>query len=76
MAYPSWIGIWSRNSAVKRKSFDWSVYSTATGIGTAIAALMGATIAELFGFVYTFTLVGILALVGCFVLLYLELKTA
>ena len=74
LAYPSWMGIWSKNSAVIRKSYDWSIYSTVTGIGTAIAALIGAIIAELFGFVYTFLLVGILALFGCFVLLGLELK--
>ena len=75
LAYPSWIGVWTRNSAVKNNSFDWSVYSTATGIGTAIAALIGATIAEFFGYVYTFMLVGILALFACFVLLGIECKT-
>jgi len=75
LAFPSWVGIWSRNSTIKHKSFDWSVYSTITGIGTAIAALIGATIAELFGFIYTFTLVGILALFGCFILFGLEMKS-
>lgn len=75
LAYPSWMGLWSKNSAIKNKSYDWSIYSTVTGIGTAIAALIGATLAELFGFVYTFTLVGILAIFACFALLGLEMKT-
>jgi len=75
LAFPSWMGLWSKNSAIRHKSYDWSIYSTVTGIGTGIAALLGATIAELFGFVYTFSLVGILALFACFVLLGLEMKT-
>lgn len=75
LAYPSWMAIWTKNSTVKHKSFDWSVYSTATGIGTGIAALIGATIAEFFGFVYTFLLVGFLSLFACFALLGLEMKT-
>jgi len=75
LAFPSWMAIWSKNSAVKNKSYDWSLYSTVTGIGTAIAALIGATIAEFFGFVYTFIIVGILSLFACFVLLGLEMKT-
>jgi MFS family permease len=75
LAFPSWMAIWSRNSAITRKSFDWSVYSTATGLGTGIAALIGATIAEFFGFSYTFLLVGLLSLLACFALLGLEMKT-
>jgi DHA1 family quinolone resistance protein-like MFS transporter len=74
LAFPSWMAIWSKNSAVLRKSYDWSIYSTVTGIGTAIAALIGASIAELFGYFYTFSLVSIFAFIGCFVLLGLEMK--
>ena len=69
------MGLWTKNSAINRKSYDWSIYSTVTGIGTAIAAVIGATIAELLGFAYTFALVGVLALIACFSLLMLELKT-
>jgi len=75
LAFPSWMALWSINSAISRKSYDWSIYSTVTGVGTAIAAVIGATIAELLGFVYTFILVGVLALFGCLSLLGLELKT-
>ena len=72
LAYPSWVGIWSRSSDINQRSFHWSLYSTLTGIGTGAAALIGAAIAELFGFVYTFLLVGIMSLFGCFILLGLE----
>jgi len=74
LAFPSWVGIWSRSSDINQRSFDWSVYSTLTGIGAGVAALVGATIAELFGFVYTFSIVGMMSLLGCFVLLGLETK--
>jgi DHA1 family quinolone resistance protein-like MFS transporter len=75
LAFPSWMAIWSKNSPVKAKSFEWSVYSTATGIGTGIAALIGAAIADFVGFTYTFILVGILSLLACFVLLGMEINT-
>lgn len=76
LAFPSWMGLWTKNSAKNRKTYDWSIYSTVTGIGTASAAVIGASIAELLGFAYTFGLVGVLALIACFSLLGLELKTA
>jgi len=74
LAFPSWMGIWSRNLNIKQRSFEWSFYSTSTGIGTGCAALIGAEIAELFGFIYTFMIVGIISLLGCIVLLGLEMK--
>lgn len=74
LAFPSWVGLWSRNSETKQKSFDWSVYSTLTGIGVGGAALIGANIAGLFGFVSTFIAVGVMSLVGCVILVCLEIK--
>ena len=72
LAFPSWVGLWSRNSEIKQKSFDWSVYSTLTGIGVASAALIGANIAGLFGFVATFMVVWVMSLFGCIFLFCLE----
>ena len=74
LAFPSWVGLWSRNSQIKQKSFDWSVYSTLTGIGIGGAALIGANIAGLFGFVSTFIVVGVMSLFGCVILVCLEIK--
>ena len=75
LAYPTWLGLWSRNLDRNQESFEWSLYSTATGIGTAITAGIGAAIAQFIGFKLTFVLVGIMALLGCGVLFMLERRT-
>jgi MFS family permease len=76
LAYPTWLGLWSINLDRKHESFEWSLYSTLTGLGTAATAAIGAAIAEFFGFRYTFAMVGIMALVGCAILFWLEKKHA
>lgn len=72
LAYPAWVAIWSRSSDINQRSFDWSLYSTLTGIGTGIAALVGAEIAQLFGFTYAFMVVGAMTLFGCVILFKME----
>ena len=72
-ASPTWLGLWTTHLDKKHESFEWSVYSTFTGIGIAITASVGAAIAQFVGFQTTFTLVGILSLIGCLVLFALEL---
>jgi DHA1 family quinolone resistance protein-like MFS transporter len=72
LAYPTWLGLWSINLDRKQESFEWSLYSTLTGLGTATTAAVGAALAQFIGFTFTFTIVGIMSLVGCFVLLWLN----
>ncbi len=72
LAYPAWVSIWSRSSDINHRSYDWSVYSTLTGVGTAGAALMGAEIAQVFGFVYTFLIVGFMSILGCLILFKMD----
>ena len=72
LAYPTWLGLWSTHLDKKHESFEWSLYSTLTGLGTAATAAIGAAIAEFFGFTVTFLFVGILALFGCGILFFLE----
>jgi len=72
MAYPTWVGLWSANLMEGRESFEWSVYSTSTGLGTAGTAAIGATIASVAGFSATFVLTGIMCLLGCLILFLLE----
>lgn len=71
-AFPTWLGLWSTNLEKKRESYEWSLYSTVTGIGTALTAVIGATIAQFLGFKYTFIIVWIMCLIGCVILLGLE----
>jgi len=74
LAYPTWLGLWSTHLDKKHESFEWSLYSTLTGLGTAATAAIGGAIAEFVGFSYTFALVGIMSLVGAFILFGLEKK--
>ncbi|MBW3004891.1 hypothetical protein KY310_03590, partial [Candidatus Woesearchaeota archaeon] len=39
-------------------------------------AVIGAAIAEFIGFNYTFALVGLMSIIGCIILLWLEAKNA
>ena len=75
LAFPTWLGLWSINLDKNRESFEWSVYSTSVSIGYAISAAIGAITAQFFGFVYTFTLVGILSIIGGLILFFLEKKS-
>jgi len=72
LAYPSWLGLWSTHLDKNKESFEWSLYSTLIGFGTALAAAIGGALAEFVGFRSTFIIVGILSLIGCFILVYLR----
>jgi MFS family permease len=76
LAYPTWVGLWSLNLNPGRESFEWSVYSTSTGLGTAVTAAAGAAIASLAGFTATFILTGLMCLFGCGILLMLDHESA
>lgn len=71
-SFPTWLGIWSTNLDKGHESYEWSLYSTLTGVGTAATAAIGAAIAEFIGFRYTFLFVGAMALASCFILFQLE----
>lgn len=74
LAYPTWLGLWSTHLDRKHESFEWSLYSTMTGLGTAATAAIGAALAEYLGFSFSFAIVGIMSLIGCAILLGLEIK--
>jgi len=71
LAYPTWLGLWSTHLDKGHESFEWTLYSTLVGIGTAITAAGGAAIAEYFGFRITFAIVAALSFVGAAMLLAL-----
>jgi MFS family permease len=76
LAYPTWLGLWSANLDRGRESFQWSVYSTSTGLGTAFTGAAGAAVASLVGFSATFFMAGFLCILGCLALLVLERRGA
>jgi MFS family permease len=76
LAYPTWLGLWSANLDRGKESFQWSVYSTSTGLGTAATGAAGAAVASVAGFYATFLIAGLLCLLGCLALLIMERKGA
>jgi DHA1 family quinolone resistance protein-like MFS transporter len=76
LAYPTWLGLWSVNLDRGRESFQWSIYHTSTGMGTAATGAAGAAVASQMGFSATFMLAGMLCILGCLVLLVLERRSA
>ena len=72
LAYPTWLGLWSTHLDKKKESFEWSLYSTLVGIGTAASAAIGAGLAEWLGFDITFIIVGGIWLFGCVILFALD----
>lgn len=72
LSFPAWLGLWSINLDKHHESFEWSLYSTTVGIGTALAAAVGAGIAQYIGFKTTFIVVGIAAFAGGLILFGLE----
>jgi DHA1 family quinolone resistance protein-like MFS transporter len=68
MAYPAWMGLFSRNIERGRESFIWGLHSTTTELAWAGTAVIGGYVAEKYGFGSLFLTAGAVALVGSFVL--------
>ncbi|MBU6141827.1 MFS transporter [Patescibacteria group bacterium] len=66
---PSWSGIFSRHLDEKRRSFDYSLDSTAIGVSSGVAGLLGGLISQRFGFNAIFVLGGTLSLFAAFVVI-------
>ncbi len=67
---PSWSAIFSRHLDKDHYTFDWSLDSTTIGIASGIAALIGGTLANYFGYDAVFILTGIFSFVSALVLLF------
>lgn len=74
LAFPTWLSIWNSHLDKNHESYEWSLYSTWVSVGVAVTASLGAGLAQYIGYDYTFVLVGLLSLVGCFVLFKLDKK--
>jgi MFS family permease len=73
-AYPSWSSLFTAHLEKGKRGFQYSVYSSSVGIGTAITAGVGAWLAQHTGFQFVFILTGIIAVAGLLFLFRLEKK--
>jgi len=65
---PAWGGIFIRHVDKSKEAFSWGLESSAIGIGTGLAGILGGTIAKFFGFTPLFISVFILGIVSIFFL--------
>lgn len=72
LAIPSWSAIFTRHIQKKREAFCWGLDSSAIGLGAGIAAILGGTIAEIFGFVPLFIGVSVFGIVAAFLFLLIR----
>ena len=72
LAYPAWFSLFTAYIDKKHKGFEYTLWSTGVGIGSAIAAFFGAKIAELLGFKTLFFFVGVIAFLGFLLLIVLD----
>ena len=64
LSYPAWQAIYTRHIDKREEGFEWSLYYTATDIGSAVTSGLGGFIAATFGYKYLFMVVGIMSLLG------------
>ena len=64
LVFPGWMVIYMRYSRDEKAGYEWSVYNTVVSLGVAVAAFLGAYIADIYSFSYIFIGVGILSLIG------------
>ncbi len=73
-AYPAWSSLFTSHLEKGKRGFQYSIYSSSVGIGTAITAGVGAWIAEKTSFHIVFILTGIIAVAGLLFLFRIEKK--
>lgn len=66
---PAWRGIFSRHLDEGRYSFNWSLNSTAVGLGTAAAAFLSGSISAWLGFQAVFAIMGVFSFIAVFIVL-------
>jgi len=74
IAYPPWLSFFTRNLTKGAEGFEWSIFSTIEGLGTAFAAYAGAILAEKAGFHTLFIITGTVVFIGLLVLFWLIIK--
>ena len=74
LANPAWFSLFAANLNKNARGWEWSIYSSSVGIGTATAAFLGSLLVMKLGFKPVFIIVGFFALIGCFILINLTKK--
>ncbi|MEK6847760.1 MAG: MFS transporter [Nanoarchaeota archaeon] len=72
LAYPSWFSLFTTYMDKKHRGFEYTLWSTSIGVGTAIAAFLGAGAAQKLGFRPLFFIVGFIAFLGFLNLIILD----
>lgn len=72
MVIPSWCGIFTRHIKKGKEAFSWSLDSSALGIGTGIAGILGGIIAKIFGFIPLFVGVSVFGITAALLLLLIR----
>ena len=67
---PAWSAIFSRHLDKDHYAFDWSLDSTTIGVASGVAALIGGTLANFFGYDAVFVMTGICSFISALVLLF------
>lgn len=65
---PTWAGIFTRHIDKGQEAFEWSIESTALGLGAGIAGITGGVLVEKFGFQSVFILVSAFTMLAVMVL--------
>lgn len=64
VAYPSFNALFSRHLDRNKEAIEWGLYDTAVGVGTALAAALGALMIEQFNYRLIFLVVAVFSLLG------------
>ena len=71
MSFSGWDAIFTRHIDKGKEATEWGADDTSVGIGAGIAGIVGGWMVSQFGFNLVFILVGILGLIGTFILFFL-----
>lgn len=72
LAYPSWFSLFTKYMDRRHSGFEYTIWSTGVGLGSAFTAYFGAQLAHVFGFRTLFLFVGIVAFLGFLLLIVLD----
>lgn len=66
MNYPAWMSLFTRHAEKEHEGSQWAIYSSITGVGTAVAAAAGGIITTKYGFPVLIYIVFFITIIGAF----------